>query len=302
MIQEWGTPIIRQKPSLSWNLVSNFSLSRASSVATTKHSILPGQSFFLLPWGFWKQFLITRLKLWPKTVDFGPSIGWPRFILLVFRHLIQESKLRYSQLRKQISRGSMWGAGEEVGLVQPEEEKGWKISTADPSYVMVWCRENRDKLFSEVYSNWTKGNRQKLQKQKFQSDFRKCFFTMRMVKYWSRYWRGGGIFVFGDIQNSTRKSSEQHSVTGYSLSGGLDKRTSRHPFQPQFSYGSTVLWVCRTSQILIKSQSHPVKLPFTVYFKKFDTNNFHTTNNEFFSLLTSLLKFNFVSGGNLFIV
>jgi len=125
--------------------------------------------------------------------------------------------------------------------------------TADTSYVMMSHRVNRDKLFSELYSNRMRGNRHKLQIQKFQSDFRKQFFTMRMVKYW----RGSGVSIFGDIQNSARQHPEQHVVTGCALSGGLDKRTCRDPFQPLFSYGLIVLWVFRTPQILIKSQSHP---------------------------------------------
>lgn len=74
---------------------------------------------------------------------------------------------------------------------------------------------------------------------------------MRMVKYWSRYGRGSSISIFGGIQNSAREGPQQHAVTGCTLSGGLDKRTSRGPFQPKFSYGLIVLWVCRTSQILI---------------------------------------------------
>lgn len=74
---------------------------------------------------------------------------------------------------------------------------------------------------------------------------------MRMVKYWSGYWRGSSISIFGGIQNSAREGPQQHAVTGCALSGGLDKRTSRGPFQSKFSYGLIVLWVCRTSQILI---------------------------------------------------
>lgn len=111
---------------------------------------------------------------------------------------------------------------------------------------------------------------------------------------------GIGISIFGAIQNSSRHSPEQHAVIGCALSEGLNKRTDRGSFQPRFSYGSIILWVCRMSQIWNKSQSHPVKLPFTRSLRNF-TLVISSGNSEFFSPLTSSLKFNFVSGGDLFI-
>lgn len=123
--------------------------------------------------------------------------------------------------------------------------------------------------------------------------FQETSFTMRMVKCWSRYWRGSGISVFGDIPNSDRQGPEQQAVTACAaLRGGVGQKDLKKPLLSQI-----FLWFNSSFglQISIKSQSHPVKLPFTVQFEKFYMGNFHITNNEFFSLLTSPFKFNFIS-------
>lgn len=110
MIWEWETILIRQKPSLPDKHSLDEFLQLVSSLFCCNHKTRCSSASVILSFtlGLLKQFLITRLKLWSKAVDFVLSLGWLRFIPLLFRHLIQDSKLCYSQLRKQISRSSMW--------------------------------------------------------------------------------------------------------------------------------------------------------------------------------------------------
>lgn len=64
-------------------------------------------------------------------------------------------------------------------------------------------REDIVRLILEVPSEMMRGNRQKLEHEKFQLAIREFFFTLRMLKHWHRYPREAG-----DTQTSTGQSSK----------------------------------------------------------------------------------------------
>lgn len=89
-------------------------------------------------------------------------------------------------------------------------------------------------------------------------------FTMRMVKYWNIYWKGSGISISGDTQNSAGQGPEQQAITGCALSEELDKRTSRDslPTQITLLLNSSVFF--QDMSDIDQESKHPLTLSFTV--------------------------------------
>lgn len=69
-----------------------------------------------------------------------------------------------------------------AGFLYPREKTVKRVSAGLFNTPTGGCREDGAKLFSGVYSDRTRGNRQKLLQGKLQLDTWKNFFPRRMVK------------------------------------------------------------------------------------------------------------------------
>lgn len=110
----------------------------------------------------------------------------------------------------------------ELGLFTLEKSMLGGDLIAICSCLMGGCREVRGRVFLELHSSKKRGNRHKLEHEKFSLDIRKnaCHVSGQTLAQISQ--RCCGISILGDSQNSTGKDPEQPSVTVPVLTERLD--------------------------------------------------------------------------------
>jgi len=77
----------------------------------------------------------------------------------------------------------------ELGLFSLEKRRLWGALIAAFQYLKGVCRKGGGGLFTRVYSDRTSGKDYKLKEGRFRLAIRKKFFTMRVVKHWTRLLR-----------------------------------------------------------------------------------------------------------------
>ena len=73
--------------------------------------------------------------------------------------------------------------------MQPGEEKAPGRTDSGLSVSTEGCNKGKDRLFSRVCCDRTRGNGFKIKEGRFRLDVRKCIFTTRVVWHWHRLHR-----------------------------------------------------------------------------------------------------------------
>ena len=77
----------------------------------------------------------------------------------------------------------------ELGLFSPEKSRIWGDNIAAFQYLKGAYKKAGEGLFTRAFSDRARGNGFKLKDDRFTLDTRKKFFTMRLVRRWTRLLR-----------------------------------------------------------------------------------------------------------------
>ena len=132
----------------------------------------------------------------------------------------------------------------ELGLFSLEERKLWEDFTVALQYLKGVDKQEGERLFTRVHSDWTRGNGFKLRQERFRLDIRRKFFTLRVVIHWNRLAKevvdAPSLEAFKARLDVALDSLVWWLATLH-IAGGLKLNDCYGPFQPRPFYDSVIL-------------------------------------------------------------